>query len=476
MGLAGSVLAAPVAAQPPAATGVVVVRAAGDAGAPGGASAEAAGLGFVAGEAYVIAGVGAGGSDFVVSGAGGAELDARLVASDEAWGLGLLAVPGLTAPPYRFARDPARAGQEVYGATRDETSGTVTFAPGRVQYVQPGAAATDPDAVRHDAFDDRQGNLGAPLLNICGEVVGAVIDDANPAASGSGLAAPGAWLLARFAAAGLTATAVETACPTDAERAEAAEAAATEAARRAAAAEAAAVEAARRAATAEADASAAAERAAAAQAETDEAQQAAAAAAAETDEARQTAEAAAAARRQAERQAADRARYTRWIAVAGSVVAVAALLLWVVGRRSVANARQEQGKAETLAQAAQADLEDRDARERLASAVPAVFLDGADADGRPIALRIPGGAIADAAGAVVGRNPFESTVVLDHTEVSRRHFRLSARGTSVLIEDLDSMNGTMLDDVPLAPGAPVALPHGAALRVGGLALTVTLQS
>ena len=34
----------------------------------------------------------------------------------------------------------------------------------------------------------------------------------------------------------------------------------------------------------------------------------------------------------------------------------------------------------------------------------------------------------------------------------------------------------MLDDVPLAPGAPVALPQGAALRVGGLALTVTLQA
>ena len=402
-------------------------------------------------------------------GADGAELDARLVASYDTWGLGLLAVPGLTAPPYRFARAPARAGQEVYGATRDETSGAVTFVPGRVQYVQPGAAATDPDAIRHDAFDDRQRNLGAPLLNICGEVVGAVIDDANPAASGSGLAAPGASLLARFAAAGLTATAVETPCPTDAERAAAAEAAAMDAARRAAAAEAAAMDAARRAAAAEAAASAAtAERVEAAEAETAAAQQAAEAAEAET------AAAAAEARRQAERQAADRARYTRWIAVAGSVVAVAALLLWVVSRRSVANARQEQGKAETLAQAAQADL--RDARERLASAVPAVFLDGADAEGRPIVLRIPGGAIADAAGAVVGRNPFESTVVLDHTEVSRRHFRLSARGTSVLIEDLDSMNGTMLDDVPVAPGAPVVLAEGAALRVGGLALTVTLQA
>ena len=184
VGLVGSVLAAPVAAQPPAATGVVVVRAAGAEGS-GRASAEAAGLGFVAGEAYVIAVVGAGESDFVVSGAGGAELDARLVASYNTWGLGLLAVPGLTAPPYRFARAPARAGQEVYGATREETSGggDVGARPRAVR-----AARRRGDRSRrhrHDAFDDRQRNLGAPLLNICGEVVGAVIDDANPAAFGS---------------------------------------------------------------------------------------------------------------------------------------------------------------------------------------------------------------------------------------------------------------------------------------------------
>ena len=88
-----------------------------------------------------------------------------------------------------------------------------------------------------------------------------------------------------------------------------------------------------------------------------------------------------------------------------------------------------------------------------------MFLDGADADGRRIGLRVPGRAIADGEGAVVGRNPFESPVVLDHDEVSRRHVRLLARETAVLVEDLHSLNGTALDDSPAdagrgGPGAP----------------------
>ena len=459
--LAGSgLIAAPVAAQPLAVTGVVVVRAAG-VGASGDASGGSMALGFVADEGHVIASVDAGVTDFVVSGVGGTGQDARLVASDEASGLGLLAVPGLTIPPYRFARDPAQAAQVVHGATRDQTSGAVAVVPGRVLDVQPSAAVTDPGTIRHDAFNDWQRNFGAPLLNICGEIVGVVIDDHDPnlGSSGSGLAVPAAWLLARFLAAGLTATAVDAPCLTDAERAAAAAAVAAEAVRRAAAAEAAAAEAADRAARSEAEASEATERAAAADAETEEAQQAAVLA---TD---------------AQQQAvADRARYVRRIAVAGFVVVAIALFLWVLSRRSVAKAKQDQVKAETLAQAVQADLADRNARDRLASEVPAVFLDGTDADGRPIALRIPGNVIASSGGAVVGRNPFDSTVVLDHTEVSRRHFRLFARGASLLIEDLNSMNGTKVDEVALKPGASVSLRHGAMLHVGGLTLTVTLQA
>ena len=458
--LAAGAAAAPASGQTPAATGVVVVRAADSAGAAAGET----GLGFVAGEAQVIARVDPDATGFVVSDAGGTDHQATLVAADEASGLALLAVAGLAAPPYPFARDPAEAADEVHGAARDAGSGTVTLVSGRVLAVEPGAAAAAPDVVRHDAFDAGRRNAGAPLLNTCGEVVGVAIDDdADPPAPGSGLAAPGAWALARFAAEGLDAAAVDTPCLTLAERTEAAEAAAADAARRAEAAETEAADATERAAAAETEAADATERAAAAEAMSEEARQAAAAAA----------DAQAEAQRQA---AADRTYYMRWAGAAGALAAAVVLVFWVVNRRSVGQARQDRVEAETLAWAATTDLEERDARERLARAVPAVFLDGADADGHRIGLRVPGRAIADGEGAVVGRNPFESAVVLDHDDVSRRHFRLFARETAVLVEDLHSLNGTALDDVPLAPGAAAPVRHGAVLRVGGLTFTVTLDA
>ena len=181
-------------------------------------------------------------------------------------------------------------------------------------------------------------------------------------------------------------------------------------------------------------------------------------------------------REAAERQsAADRARYLLWTAVILFGGSALILILWVVSRRSVTRAQHERVRAETLAEVAQARVEERDERDRVASATPAVLLDGADADGRPIAVRVPGSAIAGAGGAVVGRNPFDSTVVIDHSEVSRRHFRLFARGASILLEDLNSTNGTAVNDTDLAPGTSAPLSSGAILQVGGLTLKVTLQ-
>ncbi|MCY4058994.1 MAG: FHA domain-containing protein, partial [Gammaproteobacteria bacterium] len=296
-----------------------------------------------------------------------------------------------------------------------------------------------------------------------GEVVGVVGGDrdSDAASISSGLAVPGTWLLARSTPVGLTATVVDAPCLPDAERAAAAEAATAAAERRAAV-------------------------------ETEQRQQAEAEAAAQTER-RKHAEAAAEraqaeavsaseARRQAEERlaevleepAAECARFVRWSAWGAVGVLTIGLVLWMAGRRSVEKAKLGQVRVESLAKAAPEDLVEPDDRERLASTVPTVALNGTDADGRSIAVRIPGGAIAAAAGVVFGRNPFESDVLLDHTEVSRRHFRLCARETSVFIEDLQSTNGTMLDGVVLKPGAAGTMRHGAVLQVGGATFTVVL--
>jgi DNA-binding winged helix-turn-helix (wHTH) protein len=64
---------------------------------------------------------------------------------------------------------------------------------------------------------------------------------------------------------------------------------------------------------------------------------------------------------------------------------------------------------------------------------------------------------------IVGRDP-AATVHLDAPGISRRHARISVRGTEVLIEDLASKNGTMVNET--AVKKPVDLHDGDRIQVG----------
>ena len=564
--LAGTCIASPPAAAQPSTDGVVSVRAADGGGRGRGGLSDGEALGFVtgefAGEARVLASVAdidPSETNFVVR-AGRRDHDARLLDRDPDSGLAVLAVAGLTATSFPFARDPAAEGQDVYAATliaRD----SITFVPGQVLELQPG----DPGAVSHDAFSPNRRNGGAPLVNRCGQIIGAVRRNPDPALAGSESAVPAEWLRTRFVN-GLREAVADTACgppepptdpadpdpadpgpvapdpadpgpvapdpadpgpvapdPADPDPADPGPVAPDPAPDPEAVEEALRLDLEQRQwiqrglaragfnpgprdgvfgrATREAieawqidngaeptgylDARAARELELAGTQDQlentqevledtqDQLENTQEVLTDTQDDLTDTQDDLTDAQRQ---QAEDRMRYLRWTAGALVGGAVIALLLWVASRRSVARARRARVKAEGLAQSVQSDLAAVRARDQLASAVPSVFLDGTDTEGHPIALRIPGNTIAAASGAVVGRNPFDSTVVIDHTEVSRRHFRLSARGTSVLIEDLNSTNGTTLDDVPLVPGSSAPLQGGAVLRVGSLTLSVTLQA
>jgi S-DNA-T family DNA segregation ATPase FtsK/SpoIIIE len=77
------------------------------------------------------------------------------------------------------------------------------------------------------------------------------------------------------------------------------------------------------------------------------------------------------------------------------------------------------------------------------------------------------------AGVTVGRD-LECELRLDDAAVSRHHLLVTAGGDDgcVLVEDLDSRNGTSVAGQRLDPGRPVRLYPGASIRVGASELTV----
>lgn len=65
----------------------------------------------------------------------------------------------------------------------------------------------------------------------------------------------------------------------------------------------------------------------------------------------------------------------------------------------------------------------------------------------------------------IGRAP-ENDITLSHEDVSRCHVNLEQVDDAWLIQDLDSMNGTLLDNTPLSPGEKVLWPADKPLKIG----------
>ena len=118
--------------------------------------------------------------------------------------------------------------------------------------------------------------------------------------------------------------------------------------------------------------------------------------------------------------------------------------------------------------------------ERLVAAVvPAAFsclLAGTDTDGRSVVVKIGAEQLGSADGVVVGRNPAQAGVVLDHPEASREHFRLTARDGGLFVVDLHSTNGTFVNGTEVRPPEASALSPGDEIRLGAaIRLTVSMD-
>lgn len=170
-------------------------------------------------------------------------------------------------------------------------------------------------------------------------------------------------------------------------------------------------------------------------------------------------------------QAGSRERYVAW-AMGGVSVLLAVML--VATRRSHSNMKRDKALAQLDLEEARAAVAARDAT--AAARVPDVLLTGSDEDGARITLRVPGGSIARPTGAVVGRVALDGVFVLDRPEVSRRHLRFFAEEGTLKVEDLDSMNGTLVDGTPLKAGNSVEVKDHALLSLGSVRLAVSLET
>jgi hypothetical protein len=75
-------------------------------------------------------------------------------------------------------------------------------------------------------------------------------------------------------------------------------------------------------------------------------------------------------------------------------------------------------------------------------------------------------------GLVIGRDAALCDRVIGDATISQRHCRFSAREQRLLVEDLNSLNGTRVGTRDLAPFRPLAIDDGASLVLGRLKLVV----
>ena len=102
-----------------------------------------------------------------------------------------------------------------------------------------------------------------------------------------------------------------------------------------------------------------------------------------------------------------------------------------------------------------------------------VILFGEGPDGQELRIKVNGRALAQSdAGQVIGRASADADYVITLDSVSRQHARLRVEGDSITIEDMNSLNGTIVDGVGLKPGERRVVHAGARLALADARLQV----
>lgn len=149
-----------------------------------------------------------------------------------------------------------------------------------------------------------------------------------------------------------------------------------------------------------------------------------------------------------------RERYMIYGGIAVLVLLILSFLLWSKRKRDLR-------KAEAEIEVANARFND-------------CLLEGTDAAGAPLALRVSGRDLMKSAnGVVFGRNPDMADMVIADDTVSRRHARIMVRDDRLYLEDLGSTGGTRVNgEVLEADGGLANVATNDVIELGGVKLTL----
>ena len=452
----------------------------------------------------------------------GAEVALQRVFANRAMNLALLHVQDLDLPPLHLSDQGADVGRAVqtlrFGATGD-----VQLAHGTIGAYQDifGKKSSRPVAhlLQHNALITAQ-SFGMPLFNECGDVVAINLPDPSSSSwpfrkakpKGTIFALRSGDIIAALTERKIAHTVVKSKCLSAVERAERARKATTDslrvakaqadlasaAAKKAKAKEEAAQQAAERA-KARADAAKKAvadslkaakekaDRLETAKARADAAKKAVAdslkaakakadsleAAKARADSLRAAevlAQAKADSLKAVKEQAAQR---LQWGIAAGVGLVLLALLGWLLlSRRKLLAALKNPRQ---LVQQMSRRVTKKEAVKALAKG-PKRGLALAGFDGRGDRIRIelsPAQFASQRLGLSLGRHPDLVDEIVADENVSRRHLRIAAEGDQFYVEDLNSSNGTFLNDQRLSPFKPAQLDYGTKVALGDLVLTAS---
>jgi hypothetical protein len=104
-------------------------------------------------------------------------------------------------------------------------------------------------------------------------------------------------------------------------------------------------------------------------------------------------------------------------------------------------------------------------------------LSGAAGDGSAVKLILGETELSRAyLGATIGRHPALCDRVIDDPGISRRHLRVGLAEGRLFAEDLNSLNGTLLDGEEIPPFQPEPLSPDQVLTLGRVVLTVSRLS